>query len=304
MATETGKLDQPRQSLAEAPWRVWLPIVVGLLLLYLPTYWELAKHYWSNEAGAQGPILLAAVLLIVWSKRNLFELFAGDAGTLDAAGWALVLLALVMYLIGRSQQFIQLEVASQIPLDLGIAALLLGWQRAAAFLIPAAFILSLVPVPGSLIDVLLLPLKNIVSSIVTNSLFDIGLPVARDGVTIYAGPYQLLVANACAGLNSMIALTAVGLIYAYLSSQKTRPRTLILVCAALPIAFLANLIRVTCIVLATLEGGDASGRYFHAFAAYGEIVFAFGAFLAFDKLLSAFPNFVGRTRGSESGIPS
>jgi exosortase B len=277
-------------------WRIWGPVVCGVLLLYIPTYLRLVKVSWSNESGAQGPIFLAIALWLGWRQRALLS-NALRATTASNAGWVFVAAAAVMYVVGRSQQFIQFEVGSQVPLLLGVALILLGRTATKELWFPILFLLSLVPIPGSTVDFLLLPLKTAVSSIVANGLFSLGLPVAKDGVMIYAGPYQLLVANACSGLNSMIALTVVGILYVHLSSHKTMSRNILLLASVLPIAFFANLLRVTCIVIATLKVGDESGRYVHAYAAYAEILVAFGAFLLLDHLISFFwrvPDAAGR----------
>ena len=40
-----------------------------------------------------------------------------------------------------------------------------------------------------------------------------GYPIARDGVVLTIGAYSLLIADACSGLNSMVALSGIGLLY-------------------------------------------------------------------------------------------
>jgi hypothetical protein len=74
---------------------------------------------------------------------------------------------------------------------------------------------------GATLDVVLIPLKYYVSYIVEELLYMAGYPIARAGVVLNIGSYQLLIANACSGLNSMIALTSIGLLYVYLSSRNS-----------------------------------------------------------------------------------
>jgi exosortase len=127
-----------------------------------------------------------------------------------------------------------------------------------------------------LLNNLLVPLKKIVSTIVADGLFACGMPIARDGVVLYIGGYQLLIADACSGLNSMIALTAIGCLYVYLRGSKGWVATSILLAAVLPIAFVANLIRVTGLVVITYLWGERAGQRFHDFAGIAEIGVAFG----------------------------
>ena len=46
-----------------------------------------------------------------------------------------------------------------------------------------------------------------------------GQPIGGAGVTIQIGQYQLLVAAACSGLNSIISLSAITLFYIYIRHQ-------------------------------------------------------------------------------------
>jgi exosortase len=153
-------------------------------------------------------------------------------------------------------------------------------------LFPALFLIFTIPLPGALLDGVLLPLKEQVSNVVVTVLFSLGVPVARAGVVIFVGPYQLLIANACSGLNSMIALMAVSLVYVHMTNDRNPLRNLLLLLTALPIAFLANVLRVAALVLVTFFYGDRSSRYVHSFAAYAEIAFAFAAFFMLDTLIN------------------
>jgi exosortase len=181
-----------------------------------------------------------------------------------------------MYAVGRSQEFYQLEIGSQVPLFGGTVLILLGRRALRNLWFLPLFLLLLIPVPGSLLNDVLVPLKKAVSAIVADGLFACGLPIARDGVVLYIGRYQLLIADACSGLNSMIALTAIGCLYVYLRGSKGWVATSILLAAVLPIAFVANLVRVTGLVLITYLWGERAGQRFHDFAAVAEISIAIG----------------------------
>ena len=99
------------------------------------------------------------------------------------------------------------------------------------------------------------------------------------------GAYSLLIADACSGLNSMVALSGIGLLYVYLAGHASRAHNIALLLSILPIAFLANIIRVALLVLITYYGGESSGKAFHDHAGVLEVALAFGGFFAFDHLL-------------------
>ena len=114
----------------------------------------------------------------------------------------------------------------------------------------------------------------------------IGYPIASAGVTIQIGQYQLLVAAACAGLNSLITLTALTLFYVYLSHRANLRYMLILIVAAIPVAIFSNLVRVLLLILITFHGGEAAAQGFlHNFA--GMTTFAISLFTIYllDMLL-------------------
>jgi exosortase B len=264
----------------------WLPIVFGLLVMYVPTYIDLWRAYWTLEDNAHGPLIVAVVAWLVWRRRDVLLEVPHD--TRPVWGSLLIAAGLVLYVIGRSQDFSQPDAFSQIPLVLGLLLALQGKRAFRALLFPICFLTLSVSLPGATLDVVLIPLKYYVSYIVEELLYMAGYPIARAGVVLNIGSYQLLIANACSGLNSMIALTSIGLLYVYLSSRNSFAHNAILLVFTLPIAFVANVLRVLTLVLVTYHFGDAAGHAFHDYAGYAEIAFAFGAFFVLDAALLRF----------------
>ncbi len=263
--------------------QVWLPVVLGLLVLYVPSYMQLARVFWGSPDNAHGPLILVVSLWLLWRERDGF-LQPLPAGV-SIPGALLFVLGLLMYAIGHSQEFFQFEVGSQLPLLFGIVLLMLPRKELRRFWFPILFLFFLIPVPGSVMDQLLLPLKQLVSSLVTNVLYALGYPIARSGVVLVIGPYQLLIANACSGTNSLIALSGFGLLYAYLSGHTSRWRNGLLLISIPIIALLANFLRITSLVLVTYYLGDHAGQVFHDQAGYLEIFFAYACFFGVDRLL-------------------
>jgi exosortase len=256
-------------------WLAWLPVIAGVAILYLPAYRDLSSVNANTEGAAQVPVCVAIWIWLVWQKRTIFDIPDGPVPA-SPLGWLLIATAGLMYAVGRSQEFYQLEIGSQVPLFVGTVLILLGQPALRKLWFLPIFLLLLIPVPGSLLNDVLVPLKKVVSTIVADGLFACGLPIARDGVVLYIGGYQLLIADACSGLNSMIALTAIGCLYLYLREGKGWRANSILLAAVLPIAFVANLVRVTGLVLITYVWGETAGQRFHDFAGVAEIGVAFG----------------------------
>ena len=116
-----------------------------------------------------------------------------------------------------------------------------------------------------------------------------GYPIARSGIVLNVGQYQLLVADACSGLNSMFSLSALGLVYLYLMRYRSFVHVGLLVACILPIAFAANIVRVMILVLVTYHFGDEAGQGFiHGFAGMILFLVALLMLFGFDSLLGVF----------------
>ncbi len=274
----------PRASVfdALAPLKTWWPIVLGLLVLYVPTYWVLAHGLWNSDDHAHGPIVLVVALYLVWQQRAVFMRDASAAPTRGeaATGWTLLTVGLLAYALGRSQDILLFEIGSQIPVILGALLITLGMRAARALWFALFFLLFMIPLPGFVVDAATGPLKQYISVIAEQVLYAAGYPIARSGVMLTVGQYQLLVADACSGLHSMFSLSAMGLLYLYLMQHTSVARNVVIMAAILPIAFAANIVRVMVLVLVTYHLGDEAGQGFlHGFA--GIMLFVIGLVFLF-----------------------
>jgi len=273
-----------------AHWAPWLPVLAGLALLYVPTIVRLANGLWNEEANAHGPIILLVVLWLTWRRRETLQQetpvtsAAAATGTLALAG------GLFFYVIGRSQGIILFETGSAMPVLAGTLLILRGWGGLRAAWFPLLFLVFLVPLPGFAVDAITGPLKSQVSHVVEDMLYWAGYPIARSGVVLSIGSYQLLVADACSGLNSIFSLTALCLLYLHLTPAQSLARNVLLIASILPIAFAANVVRVTTLVLITYYFGDEAGQGFlHGFAGMVLFMAALLLLLATDAVLRRLP---------------
>jgi exosortase B len=290
----SGAPDTPSQAplpAANAFWRAWLPLAlipVGLVLLYVPTFRELVDGLWRSDQHSHGPVVLAVTIWLF--ARRLVELFEHRSAAQPAPllGWPVLLLGLTLYVIGRSQSFPALDVASLTPVVLGCTLILLGRRVAVRLWFVFLFMLFLIPLPGSLIDVMTQPMKIAVSWATEQLLHAAGYAVSRAGVVLNIGQYQLLVADACSGLNSLFMLEAFGLLYLNLVRHQSPLRNLVLAILIVPISFAANVTRVIVLALLTFHRGDEAGQGFmHAFSGLVLFVAALLFIVLGDALLRA-----------------
>lgn len=279
----------------------WWPVLLGLAAMYAPTYYDLANGLWNSEEHAHGPIVLIVALFLVWRSRAALLSPVAEKSS-PALGWAVLIPGLLIYALGRSQDIILFEVGSQIPVLIGALLITTGFPAVRAMWFPLFFLIFMVPLPGFIVDAATGPLKQYISVIAENILYAVGYPIARNGVVLTIGQYQLLVADACSGLHSMFSLSAMGLLYLYLMQRTSAARNIILIASILPIAFAANVVRVMILVLVTYHFGDEAGQGFvHDFA--GILLFVVGLLFLFalDGLLGfIFPDKPAAPTGEET----
>lgn len=266
--------------------RYW-PLLLGALALGIPTAMTLGQQVWSKEWGAHGPIVVLTGAWLIW--RQLPELRAKAAPGnwwLTALGMAV---ALPLYVFGRAYDFISLEVTGLYGVGLATLYAHIGWRAMLSMWFPLFYLAFVIPPPGWLMDGVTAPLKLFVSYVTTAGLQVIGIPVFREGVTLMVAQYQLLVEDACSGMNSLTGLIAISLFYIYLLRNASWRYSVLLVCLVIPIAVLANIIRVATLVLLTYFFGDGVAQGFLHMAA-GLLLFTSALVLIFlvDGLLSRF----------------
>jgi len=241
-----------------AGWRPWAALLPGLLLLYVPTYTDLAHGLWREEAYAHGPIVLALFAFLLWRHRA--TLLDESLAPAPVAGGLLLGAGLAVYLLGRALALPLFEVASHLPVIAGAVLLLRGFSGLRQLAFPILFLAFLVPLPGFVLEAATGPLKEGVSAAVAWLLALAGHAVERNGVVLLVDGHELLVADACSGLNSVMSLAALGLIYAHASGRRMGPAAARLAIALVPVAFAANVLRVLALSLIAVHWGDAAAR--------------------------------------------
>jgi exosortase B len=272
----------------------WLPTGVDLLVfgmlaagfaaLYVPAYVSLSQLIWVTDEQGHGPIILALSAWLMFGLRQpLADMPARPQAVL---GWLMLLVALLFYVVGTSQHILMFQVGSQIFVLAALLLLFKGWAALRLAWFPLFFMVFMIPLPEALVAAVTAPLKMAVSALATSLLHAAGYPIGRSGVVLTIGQYQLLVADACAGLNSMFTLEALGMLYMNLMRYTSAARNIALAVLLVPISFCANIVRVCILVLVTYHFGDEAGQGFvHGFAGMVLFMTALGIMLVADKLL-------------------
>lgn len=277
-------LDASSSPASKASLLPWLIAGAGLLALYGPTFWDLSHTIWLSDQQGHGPIVLGISLWLMWRKGP--ELMALPEQPSPIIGWPVFAFGLLLYLVGRSQDILLFEVGALVWLVAAIMLLLRGVRALKLMWFALFFMIFMIPLPSVLVDAITQPMKLAVSYIAEAVLYGVGYPISRTGVILQVGQYQLLVADACAGLNTLFTLEALGLLYLNLVRHESVARNVTLAILIVPISFTANVIRVMVLTLITYHFGDEAGQGFlHGFAGMVLFMVALLLIIGTDSLL-------------------
>jgi exosortase B len=265
----------------------WLLVIAGFLAMYVPLYVQAAKSLWQDDDQAHGALILIVIVWLFWSLRRAVAAVPPK----PSPGWGapLFALGLLVYFVGRLFDIWIFEFGSQPLVVAGLLLLLRGPRAIAVAWFAIFYFIFMVPLPGPLVDAITGPLKQWISVIVVELLYDVGYPISRNGVILTIGQYQMLVADACSGLHSMYSLSALGTLFMFIMDRRSLLHNAIMLASILPIAFAANIVRVMALVLITFHFGDDAGQGFlHGAAGLLLMLVALALFFALDALLDRF----------------
>jgi exosortase B len=274
----------------------WALLTV-LVLMYAPVLYDLLNDgLWSSSEHGHGPIVLGVCL---WLMHRRFGEVQSTLAVQPAPAWAwpLLLLGAFLYLSGRMLDVVYAEVGSVILMLTGVLLLSDGKATVKALAFPLFFMIFMIPLPGFIVDPVGQAMKLMVSTATDHVLHALGYPISRTGVILQIGQYQLLVADACAGMRTLFMLEALGILYLNLVRHTSWFRNITLAVLIVPISFSANIIRVVVLSLITYHLGDEAGQGFlHGFAGMVLFLSALGLIIFVDTLL--------RTAGHRLGKPA
>lgn len=266
--------------------RIWLAAtLLAAVVMYNRTLAYFAEAWRSESQYSLAWLVPFVSGYFVWKKWPQVRSTPGSP-----TGWGLGLIAtaLVMHLGGT---LLDVSGPSSISLLLYIAGCCLylhgpGLVRTLAF--PLAYLIFAVPIPGGVTDAVGFPMQLWASGASAAVLRSAGLSVVRNGVNLSVGGFDLQVAEACSGMSSLVALTGVAALFAYLTDLRPAQKWA-LFSLAVPIALAANVVRIAAVALAgCLWGPDFAAGVFHGWSSpilfFTAIAILFGVYRGMEWL--------------------
>ena len=227
---------------------------------------------WEGCGGdlSFGWIIPLVSAFVIWQKRK--DLAAAPKQT-DATGLIIIVLSLLLHWLGYRAQLTRLSLLSLIGLLWGVFFTLHGRQVAKLLVFPCAYLVFCIPL--SFLNNITVPLRILASSISTDLLNGLGIGAVRSGTIIHslaAGGFNFDVADACSGLRSLLAMTALTAVYAYQTQKKLWQQWMLFV-AAIPLAIVGNIFRILTIALVAQGFGQERAMTMYHYLS-GFLVFA------------------------------
>jgi exosortase len=297
LVSTTNNLPQANAPAVARTWQGWAQFFVllaAIWLLYHQVVGRLVTQWWWDPDYNYGFFVPALSALAAWrqsSKRKSLKPEPAWSGLLVILG------ALGLLVLGTLGAENYLARTSLLFLLAGLVILFRGWKFFRVLLFPWAALFLMIPLPSLVFNEIAMPLQFLASRLGASLLSLTGIPVVREGNVILLPTMSLDVAEACSGLRSLFSLLTVCVFYGFFL-EKNALRRILLIAFSVPIAILANALRIAVTgMLGHYRGVDWAGGFYHLSS--GILVFLF-SFLALVILRRLFAWCAGLARAKVS----
>ena len=272
-------------------WAMALLVASSMLILYLPVLAHAVDVWGSDQEFSFGFLVPPIALGLVWMRRRTLREALGSGANLGLLG---LLSGLTLYLVSDRSGIHALAGASFILTAPGAMGYLYGLNAGRAIFFPALILTLGMSLYRGLLNSVGFTLQGLTARYAASAASLGGVPVHRSGVDLYAGQFHFVVAEACSGLSSLLALLCLGTLLVGLA-QASLPRRLFLLVLVVPIVLVANVARVTLVLVLAQTFGEAVAHGFvHGFFSAALFLAALGLFFIAGSALGCYTH-IGAT---------
>jgi len=257
---------------------ITVAIVALLSLVYWPILRWLVQSWLSNDYYSHGFLVPIVSGFFIWIKRR--ELKTREPSIIGAF---IIALGGLIYILGLIWDLRFLSAFSLLIILVGLSMLFYGIKATRLMLFPLCFLIFMIPLP--FMQEVGFSLQSISVRSSAWLLSAMGLPITTIGPEIHLENNVFTIGLACSGINTLIALLALAAVYVFILRGVLYRRTILFI-IALPIAIMANILRITAIILVANSFGVAIATgLFHDLSSFIFFVIAFLILVLLGKLL-------------------
>lgn len=269
--------------------RAWRPIdaillaslVLAAIVAAWPAWRDIFSVGWHDPEQSHVLLAIPVAIWLTWLRRarlvNARPAWSLAGPLVIAGAWALG-----DYGLATSRDVFWHLAA--LLLVIGAALTIVGPRMLLRFAVPAAALLALMPIPGTIRTEIAQPLQEI-SAVCAKYLLEIvGVPVTRSGNMLVLNGHPVVIAEACNGMRMVAALGVVAYTFAFSVPAKPAVRVLLLALSPL-LAVIVNIIRLMPTVLFYGYADDGFAHLFHDVSGWLMMLVALGVLWSFMRLL-------------------
>ncbi len=267
----TGRM--PR--LTPSQWAAALSFSACFLTLFWPTLQWMTERFERHDSFySHGWLIPPAAAWLMWQRRAHL---ARSAIRPSYAGLALLAPALAIHVVAAWWKINFVSGFAMVVAAWGLVWTVWGRGVLRALRFPLLFLLFMVPLPGVLLIATSFHMKLFAATMATWCLNLMGMTAVQAGSTIQVPGVSVIVDDTCSGLRSLISLIALSTLWTALMPETAkRWQRLTIIAASIPIALIANMVRIIIMVyLTAIYGAHIADTILHA----GSGVLVFGVAL-------------------------
>ncbi len=227
---------------------------------YAHTAHSLARAWIHNSNYSHGFLILPIALFLVWNQRK-------SLGRIESApswgGFVFLVPGILLQIVGIRGEVTMFQAYSLILVLAGLVWTWFGPRILRAVAFPLVFLVFAAPTFPVFMNQISFRLKTVAAVGSVNAARALGVTVSRQGMDLLFPNGSMTIEGACSGLNSLIALMALGALFVHLGRGPLW-RRLILFVLSVPVALAANLVRITSLcVYAGLTNTERATGLFH-----------------------------------------
>lgn len=264
-----------------------LPGVATLLFLVLtwPVWRWLWGEWMGNEYYSHGILILPVALFLAVQRLRLDKQIRQESASGSTLGVVLLGFALLAFLWFLNQKAYYLAAFVMVVMAGGLVWTLGGTRLFGKLLFPLSYLLLMIPLP--FIDRITLPMALFTGVCAGGLVQFMGLDVTIIGNAVRLPNADLVIGAQCSGINSLIALTALMTLAAYVLNGPIWGR-IVLVVLAIPLAMLGNILRVASLLfVARSLGAQAAFVFYHDYSGLLFFLLVFLLLVPLTRLLQA-----------------
>ena len=254
-------------------------VLAGILFYFDFKY--ISAIGFSFARDSLGPFIFLVSAYIIWMNFDKLKSVAIKPNWIGLAG---VIFSILIYFAGLRSGLSQMYHVSFILFMLSSIVLLFGFGYLLLLWFPIAYTFFVIPI-GFMRETIGVPLRFFVTS-VSVGIFDmLGFNVMKKGTSIYLDYFSFDIAAPCSGINSLVSLFALAVVFAYIT-EKSIIKRIVLSLSAIPIAVFVNILRVVSIgLVAKSLKKDIALSIYHDYSGYFLFIMSLGLLYVEKKIL-------------------